>query len=76
MKLELLDFSTDWLDLEIVCGTGTYVRSLVEDIAAALGTLGHVSRLRRLWVAPFEHWPMYSLDQLGALLPEQRRALR
>lgn len=74
-ELELLDFGVDFLRLKIVCGTGTYVRSLVEDIANALGTCGHVAALRRLWVAPFEQWPNYTLDQLGAMLPSERRAL-
>jgi tRNA pseudouridine55 synthase len=74
-QLELIDFAEDYLDLEIVCGTGTYVRSLVEDIATELDTLAHVSQLRRLWVAPFECWKMVSLDQLGVLTPPERRAL-
>lgn len=34
-------------------GKGVYMRSLARDIAAALGTLGHVSALRRLRVGPF-----------------------
>ena len=74
-QLELLEFGPDFLRLKIVCGTGTYVRTLVEDIAAALGTCAHVAALRRLWVAPFEQWPCFTLDQLGAMLPSERRAL-
>lgn len=74
-QLELLDFGADFLRLKIVCGTGTYVRTLVEDIASALGTCAHVAALRRLWVAPFEHWPCYTLDQLGSMLPSERRTL-
>ena len=31
------------------CGKGTYVRAWVRDLALALGTLGHVSALRRTW---------------------------
>jgi len=38
---------------EIRCGKGTYVRSWVRDIALALGTLGHVSQLRRTQVGGF-----------------------
>lgn len=74
-ELELLEFGADFLRLKIVCGTGTYVRTLVEDVAGALGTCGHVAALRRLWVAPFEQWPSYTLDQLGAMLPSERRNL-
>ena len=41
-------------DLLVDCTSGTYVRSLVRDLAAALGTLGHVRRLRRERVGPFD----------------------
>jgi tRNA pseudouridine55 synthase len=71
--LNLLDFGADWIDLEITCGSGTYVRSLVQDIGEELGCGAHVSVLRRLWVAPFQEFPMYTLDDLGAMSPEQRR---
>ena len=38
---------------EIHCGKGTYVRSWVRDLARALGTVGHVSQLRRTRVGGF-----------------------
>lgn len=41
------------LELEVHCSKGTYVRTLVEDLAAALGTVGHVAELRRTAVGPF-----------------------
>ncbi|TGG94118.1 tRNA pseudouridine(55) synthase TruB [Natronospirillum operosum] len=44
----LLARGEDWLDLYLHCSKGTYVRSFVEDLAQALGTLAHVSRLRRV----------------------------
>jgi tRNA pseudouridine55 synthase len=74
-SLELLEFGGDWLTLEVVCGTGTYVRSLVEDIGELLGCGAHVSALRRLMVVPFESMQMVSLDELGALGKPERRAL-
>lgn len=37
----------------LACGKGTYVRSLARDIAAVLGTCGHVTVLRRTRVGPF-----------------------
>jgi tRNA pseudouridine55 synthase len=39
---------------EILCGKGTYVRAWVRDLALALGTVGHVSQLRRTRVGAFE----------------------
>ena len=46
---------------EVRCGKGVYMRSLARDIAAALGTLGHVSALRRLRVGPFREDQALSL---------------
>lgn len=40
-------------DLVVDCTSGTYVRALVRDVAAALGTVGHVRLLRRERVGPF-----------------------
>lgn len=43
----------DHAECEAVVGKGTYIRALVRDLAAALGTCGHVAQLRRLSVGPF-----------------------
>jgi tRNA pseudouridine55 synthase len=50
------------LDLVCECAKGTYIRVLGEDIARALGTLGHLTRLRRPWVEPFRGMPMVTLE--------------
>jgi tRNA pseudouridine55 synthase len=52
------------LELETLCSKGTYVRVLAQDIATALGTCGHVSALRRLYVEPFGGEPMHTLESL------------
>ena len=44
---------------------GTYIRSLARDIALALGTVGHVTMLRRLWAGPFDLPQAISLDNLN-----------
>ncbi len=49
------------------CGKGTYVRSLARDLGRALGTLGHVSALRRSRVGPFGEADMTPLEQIEAL---------
>ena len=43
---------------------GTYIRSLARDIARALGTLGHVTYLRRMKAGPFHEEQAISLDKL------------
>ncbi len=44
---------------------GTYIRSLARDIAHALGTVGHVSMLRRTRAGPFGLEKAISLDKLN-----------
>jgi tRNA pseudouridine55 synthase len=57
----------DHAGFEAVVGEGTYIRSLARDLAAALGTLGHVVELRRLAVGSFTEKQAISLDSALAL---------
>jgi tRNA pseudouridine55 synthase len=45
--------SPDLAVLRMVCGKGGYVRSIARDLGRALGCLGHVTQLRRIWSGPF-----------------------
>jgi tRNA pseudouridine55 synthase len=65
-QLTLLGVDANQIELETVCSKGTYVRVLAEDIAKALGTCGHVTALRRLYVEPFAAEPMETLDSVMA----------
>lgn len=49
-------------EFEVACSKGTYVRSLAEDIARSLGTVGHVTMLRRLALGPFRGERMQTLE--------------
>jgi len=64
-SLRLIGRGPDWLDLEVVCSKGTYVRVLAEELAGALGTCGHVGTLRRAYVEPFQGQPMITLEELA-----------
>jgi len=58
---------------EAVTGKGAYVRSLIRDIAIALGTQGHVSALRRVAVGPFSEADAITVEKLEELeSPEAR----
>lgn len=57
----------DHATFELSCGKGSYVRAWVRDLALALGTVGHVSELRRLRVGPFSVEAAISLENLEAL---------
>ncbi|HEY6123909.1 MAG TPA: tRNA pseudouridine(55) synthase TruB [Steroidobacteraceae bacterium] len=75
-RLELLAVRPDALDLVCECAKGTYIRVLGEDIARALGTLGHLTRLRRTWVEPFREMPMLGLEEVLAGAPDASGLLK
>ncbi|ANL32275.1 MULTISPECIES: tRNA pseudouridine(55) synthase TruB [Rhizobium] len=52
---------------EVECGKGTYVRALARDFGRELGCYGHISGLRRTFVAPFAEEAMVPLANLVAL---------
>jgi tRNA pseudouridine55 synthase len=51
-----------WLDVEVDCGKGTYIRSIARDLGAALGCGGIVQTLRRTRVGSFTAEQGASLD--------------
>jgi tRNA pseudouridine55 synthase len=57
----------DHADFVVACGKGTYIRSLGRDLALALGTVGHISALRRTVAGPFREEAAISLPKLEAL---------
>ena len=54
----------DSITLSATVSKGTYIRSLARDIALALGTVGHVTMLRRTKAGPFDLERAISLDFL------------
>jgi len=64
--LTLLLHSPERSVFDMACEKGTYVRSLARDLALALGTVGHVSMLRRTEVAGFTEKDSVLLDQIEA----------
>lgn len=57
----------DHATLMLVCGKGGYVRSIARDLGEALGCLGHVLRLRRVWSGPFDAEDGLTLEQIDEL---------
>lgn len=66
-SLKLLRYEGEELELEVSCSKGTYIRTLAEDIGAALGCGAHVTALRRLSVGGFSEGQMHSLEDLQRL---------
>ena len=66
-QLSLTPLSDQQLQLTVTCSKGTYVRVLAEDIAKALGTLGHLTALRRIQTGDFEIANAITLADFAAL---------
>jgi tRNA pseudouridine55 synthase len=62
--IELLEIAGNRLVFAVQCSKGTYVRVLVEDIAAKAGTVAHTARLHRETVAGFDATEMMDLTRL------------
>lgn len=73
--LTLLQLEGEVLEFDVRCSKGTYVRTLAEDIGAALGCGAHVTALRRLAVGPYDGAEMVSLETLRGLAAQGMGAL-
>ncbi len=63
-RLELMDWQPPVVTIEIVCGKGTYIRSLAHDLGQALGCGANLKDLIRLRCGPFDIADTVSLPQL------------
>jgi len=71
-SLELVRADAQELTLAAAVSKGTYVRSLARDIARAVGTVGHVTMLRRTRAGPFALEQAISLDFLEEAARERQ----
>jgi tRNA pseudouridine55 synthase len=67
--IELLGFAPPSATISIICSKGTYVRTLVDDLGAVLGTYAHVRELRRTRVGRFTVEGAVALDDLSPASP-------
>jgi tRNA pseudouridine55 synthase len=67
--LQLHSVSGDEAKFSVRCSKGTYVRTLAEDLARAVGSCAHLTALRRTTVAPFPGTGMVTLEALEAAGP-------
>lgn len=72
-ELELTDFNPETMQMSIrvVCGKGTYIRSLARDIGEALGTGAHLTALCRTRVGDVRIEDCITLDDFPAWLEQQ-----
>jgi tRNA pseudouridine55 synthase len=70
--IDVLEWDADRLVLDIACTKGTYIRTLAEDIGAALGCGAHLAALRRTGSGPLSLAQAVTLDALDAEDPAAR----
>jgi tRNA pseudouridine55 synthase len=63
-RLEVRRYEYPALELGVECGSGTYIRSLGRDLAAALGTAAVMSALQRIAIGGFHVEDAIALDDL------------
>ncbi len=74
-QLAISKEAPDALGLVVTCSKGTYIRTLGEDIAKALGCTGHLSSLRRTATGNFKITQTIGFPELEAMT-EDERAMR
>jgi len=73
-ELRLTAFGGGECEIDVRCSKGTYIRTLAEDLAAAVGQCAHLVGLRRSAVDPFEGEPL-SWEALETLAGQGEAAL-
>jgi tRNA pseudouridine55 synthase len=66
-EISLVSLEDERMTCDVRCSKGTYIRSLVEDVAEKLGTLAHVEVLRRTGVGGFGGATMLTFEELEAM---------
>lgn len=74
-ELRVTGFHGDGFDLQVRCSKGTYIRTLAEDLAAAVGQCAHLGALRRTGCQPFEASQMVTLEALEQAARNSSEAL-
>ncbi|MDG6777890.1 tRNA pseudouridine(55) synthase TruB [Thiomicrorhabdus sp. zzn3] len=63
-ELALISFAPNQIVFRVLCSKGTYVRTLGEDIAKALGTVGHLTALHRIQTGSLKGDDMLTLEEI------------
>jgi tRNA pseudouridine55 synthase len=72
--IDVLSWQADTLVIAVACSKGTYIRTLAEDIGAALGCGAHLEALRRTGSGSLEVERAVTLEQLAAMDEAEREA--
>jgi tRNA pseudouridine55 synthase len=75
LAMRLIEWRPPDLSFDVQCTKGAYIRVLAEDLAARLDTIGHLTALRRLGVAPFADAPQWTFEALERMSRDERSAV-
>lgn len=64
IKLLKMNQKEKQIEFQVACSKGTYIRSLCEDIAERMGTVGYMSKLNRVQVGDFSIEQAVSIEQI------------
>ncbi|HXD76785.1 MAG TPA: tRNA pseudouridine(55) synthase TruB [Puia sp.] len=67
-EFEITEFKLPELSFRVVCSTGTYIRSLANDLGAALGCGGYLAGLRRTRIGEFRVEQAMSMEAAEAYI--------
>ncbi|MBS1660979.1 MAG: tRNA pseudouridine(55) synthase TruB [Bacteroidetes bacterium] len=70
-EFAITDFQLPVLSFRVVCSTGTYIRSLANDLGAALGCNGYLSSLRRTRIGEFKVEDAYTIESAEEWIKQQ-----
>jgi tRNA pseudouridine55 synthase len=66
-QINIVEFQSPKLVLQVRCSKGTYIRTLAEDIARQMGTVAHLTALRRTATAGFQIEQTHSLAAISSV---------
>lgn len=71
-EIEITRFELPEIDFRVVCSTGTYIRSLANDLGAALGCGGYLSALCRTRIGAFKLQDSLTMEEASARIEEMK----
>ena len=74
-RIDITLWQHERLVIDVACSKGTYIRTLAEDIGAALGCGAHLSALRRTACGPLDLADAVTIEALAAMTEPEREAL-
>ena len=69
--IQLIDYDYKTMTIKIICGRGTYIRSLAKDISIKLDTVGHLLSLKRTRIGDYEENNCIDIDEFQQWISAQ-----